>query len=108
MTADGPHTDGLRRARGTVESRKPTDTMTEADNLAIDRIERLVERAAHHARLGDESTKEFLLAEARIQAMVMDGADDVVTMRYHRYASDSFGVEFELLHGDTELMFGGA
>lgn len=81
--------------------------MTEADNLAIDRIERLIDRAAHHAKLGDHATKEFLLAEAKIQAMVMDGADRVFAMRYHRYASDSFGVEFEVTHGDPELMFGG-
>jgi hypothetical protein len=28
-------------------------------------------------------------------------------MTYHRYTSDSFGVDFELTHGDEELMFGG-
>lgn len=81
--------------------------MTETDNLAIARIEHLIERAAHHAKLGDDSIKEFLLAEAKIQAMVMDGADDVFKMTYHRYSSDSFGVDFELTHGDEELMFGG-
>ena len=80
--------------------------MTEADNLAIDRIERLVDRAAHHAKLGDHATKEFLLAEAKIQAMVMDGADGVVTMTYHRELSESFGHVFEIEHGDPELMFG--
>jgi hypothetical protein len=82
--------------------------MTEIDNLAIDRIERLVERAAFHEKNGDDSLKEFFLAEAKIQAMVMDGADGVIFMRYHRYVSDSFGVVFELEHGDHELMFGGA
>jgi hypothetical protein len=81
--------------------------MTETDNLAIARIEHLVDRAAHHAKLGDDRLKEFLLAEAKIQAMVMDGADRVFQMRYHRYASDSFGVDFEVTHGDEELMFGG-
>ncbi len=81
--------------------------MTETDNLAIDRIEHLVERAAFHAREGDDSLKEFFLAEAKILAMVMDGADNVFQMKYHRYASDSFGVDFEITHGDPELMFGG-
>jgi len=81
--------------------------MTETDNLAIDRIEHLVERAAFHAREGDDSLKEFLLAEAKILSMVMDGADQVFQMKYHRYTSDSFGVAFEITHGDNELMFGG-
>ena len=107
MTPGKAHTRGLRPSRNTLELRKPTDSMTEADNLAIDRIERLVERAAHHAKLGDEAASEFLLVEAKIQAMAMDGADDMLQMRYHRYASDSFGVEFEVTHGDPELMFGG-
>lgn len=76
-------------------------------NLAIDRIERLVEMAAIHDKNGDESTKEFLLAEAKILATVMDGADDVIHMTYYRNLSDSYGVDFEITHGDPELMFGG-
>lgn len=81
--------------------------MNEVQNLALDRIEQLFERAAFHAERGDVELTETLLAEAKIQAMVMDGADDVIHMRYHRYVSDSFGVEFEITHGDPELMFGG-
>ena len=81
--------------------------MTETQDLAIDRVDHLVDRANHFAKLGDASMREFFLAEARILAMAMDGADDVFQMKYHRYASDSFGVEFELQHGDEELMFGG-
>lgn len=81
--------------------------MTETDNLAIARIEHLVERAAFHAREGDDSLKEFFLAEAKILSMVMDGPDGLFQMRYHRYISDSFGTVFELEHCDPELMFGG-
>lgn len=81
--------------------------MNEVQNLALDRIEQLLERAAFHVERGDVELTETLLAEAKIQAMVMDGADDVIHMRYHRYVSDSFGVEFEITHGDPELMFGG-
>ena len=81
--------------------------MTETDNLAIARIEHLVDRANHFAKAGDSDMREFFLAEAKIQAMVMDGADNVFKMTYHRYSSDSFGVDFELQHGDEELMFGG-
>lgn len=107
MTPGKAHIGRPFESSATLELRKPTARMTEADNLAIDRIERLVERAVYHAGLGDRATEEFLLAEAKILAMAMDGADDVLQMRYHRYASDSFGVEFEVTHGDPELMFGG-
>jgi hypothetical protein len=81
--------------------------MTNFADLATNRIEHLVERAVYHANLDDDLTKELLLVEAKIQATAMDGAEDLVFMRYHRYASDSFGVVFELNHGDAELMFGG-
>ena len=33
---------------------------------------------------------------------------DIMVLTYHRHFSDSFGVEFENIHGDEELMFGGA
>jgi hypothetical protein len=81
--------------------------MTETDNLAIDRIEHLVDRANHFAKAGDSDMREFFLAEAKILAMVMDGADDVFKMLYHRHQSDSYGIDFEITHGDPELMFGG-
>lgn len=81
--------------------------MIQTYNLALERIEHLVDRAAFFAREGDDSLKEFFLAEAKILSMVVDGADNVFQMKYHRYASDSFGVDFEITHGDPDLMFGG-
>ena len=84
-----------------------TTRMNQIHNLALARIEGLVDMATRYANLGDESTKEFLLGEARILAMVMDGADETFYMTYHRYSSDSYGVVFELEHDDPELMFGG-
>lgn len=76
-------------------------------SLAKERIKHLVARAQYWERLGDTSLAELFYAEGQILAMVMDGADDVLLMQYHRYSSDSFGVEFEITHGDPELMFGG-
>lgn len=73
----------------------------------MDRIGHLVARAQYWEKQGDKTLAEFFYAEGQILAMVMDGADDVFIMGYHRYASDSFGVEFEITHGDPELMFGG-
>lgn len=37
----------------------------------------------------------------------MDDGEELFVMKYHRYISDSFGVAFEIDHGDPELMFGG-
>lgn len=77
-------------------------------NQALDRIEHLVSRAKLMERNGDTDLSEFLLGEARSLAEAMDNDDDeVFVMRYHRYCSDSFGIEFEITHGDPELMFGG-
>lgn len=81
--------------------------MDSTSNLAMERIEHLVSRAQYWEKQGDKALAEFFYAEGQILAMVMDGADDVFQMRYHRYSSDSFGVEFEITHGDPELMFGG-
>lgn len=81
--------------------------MIQTYNLAMERIEHLVDRAKYWEKQGDKAMAEFFFAEGKILAMAMDGADDVFQMQYHRYSSDSFGVEFEITHGDPELMFGG-
>ena len=80
--------------------------MTAVNDLAMERIEYLVTRAQHFSDLGDTKTMQLLMADAEELATSMDG-DEVLTMTYHRYLSDSFGVEFEQTHGDPELMFGG-
>ena len=81
--------------------------ISEIQKIALERIDYLTKRAIHHEGLGNKSLKEFFLAEAKILAMTMDGADNLWTMKYYRYLSDSFGVTFEQQHGDPELMFGG-
>jgi len=81
--------------------------MTEVDNLATERIELLCVQAAKLEKLRKFAERELLLKEARLLARTMDDQLDVFTMTYHRYQSDSFGVAFELDHGDPELMFGG-
>lgn len=72
-------------------------------NLALDRIEHLVRRAKYL----EGSVSELLLDEARSLASSIDAGEELFVMKYHRYCSDSFGVEFEIVHGDPELMFGG-
>lgn len=81
--------------------------MTEADNLAMGRIEHLCVRAAVLSKEGKTLNRELLLQEARALARHIDDGEKLFVMRYHRYLSDSFGVAFEIDHGDPELMFGG-
>ena len=89
------------------------------EELACDRLVELVDQAFWHqisaelrpelCRYHDnEIDKLICLAEASELKDAMDDEDyDVLYMTYHRYLSESFGVEFEQEHGDEELMFGG-
>lgn len=81
--------------------------MTEVDNLAMGRIEHLCVRAAVLGKEKRIRDRELLLREAKMLARHMDDDGELFVMRYHRYSSDSFGVAFEIDHGDPELMFGG-
>ena len=81
--------------------------MNPIHDLIFDRIEHLVSRAVHLNEVGDLPTALFLLAKAEDLALSTDGGDTTFVMTYHRYLSDSFGVVFELAHGDPELTFGG-
>ena len=75
--------------------------------LACDRIDRLSDMAAAHQNAGDEVSKWICINEIKDISRAMDSDDDLFFMTYHRYLSDNFGVEFEIDHGDEDLMFGG-
>ena len=77
------------------------------EELACDRLVELVDQAAWHNNHDNELYRDLCLAEAEELKDAMSKDEDVLYMTYHRYMSDSFGVEFELAHGDEELMFGG-
>jgi len=81
--------------------------MAEVDNLILGRIEHLCVRAAVLSKERRTRDGELLLREAKTLSRHMDDDGELVLMRYHRYLSDSFGVTFEIDHGDPELMFGG-
>ncbi len=82
--------------------------MNPALNLALDRIDHFVNRAKFLKKCGEESLSDLLFDEARSLALSMDNDEEqLFFMKYHRYSSDSFGVDFEITHGDPELMFGG-
>ena len=78
------------------------------EELACDRLVELVDQAMWHQNHDNELYRDLCLAEAEELKDAM-GKDDeeVLYMTYHRYLSESFGVEFEQNHGDEELMFGG-
>ena len=50
---------------------------------------------------------EFFRGQAEELAHNLDSDSETLTMTYHRYLSESYGVVFEQDHGDEELMFGG-
>ena len=77
------------------------------EELACDRLVELVDQAAWHNNHDNELYRDLCLAEASELKEAMSKDDDVLYMTYHRYMSESFGVEFEQDHGDPELMFGG-
>jgi len=74
--------------------------------LACDRMDSLVDQAAAHQKAGDELGKLICISEIEELAQALDDNEEILYMTYHRYLSDSFGVEFEIEHGDPELMFG--
>ena len=81
------------------------DDMT---SLACERLEHLADQAAYHQNHGSEVDKLLCVAEMRDLSKSLDSEDEeLFFMMYHRYLSDSFGVDFEIDHGDEELMFGG-
>ena len=83
-----------------------TNSPTVSD-LGIAQIEYYMDRASVLLDQGDTELAEFFRAQAEELAHTLDGGDDTLTMTYHRYLSESFGVVFEQDHGDEELMFGG-
>ena len=83
-----------------------TNSPTVSD-LGIAQIEYYMDRASVLLDQGDTELAEFFRAQAEELAHTLDGGDDTLTMTYHRYLSESFGLVFEEEHGDPELKFGG-
>ena len=76
--------------------------------LACDHLDHLTTQAAAHQKAGNDIEKWICIAEVKDLSKALDKEDDeIFFMTYYRYLSDSFGVEFEIEHGDEELMFGG-
>ena len=83
-----------------------TNSPTVSD-LSIAQIEYYMDRYEQLLDQGDAELAEFFRAQAEELAHTLDSDSEVLTMTYHRYLSESYGVVFEQDHGDEELMFGG-
>ena len=83
-----------------------TNSPTVSD-LSIAQIEYYMDRYEQLLDQGDAELAEFFRCQAEELAHTLDSDSEVLTMTYHRYLSESYGVVFEQDHGDEELMFGG-
>ena len=83
-----------------------TNSPTVSD-LSIAQIEYYMDRASVLLDQGDTELAEFFRSQAEELAHNLDSDSEVLTMTYHRYLSESFGLVFEEDHGDPELKFGG-
>ena len=82
-----------------------TNSPTVSD-LSIAQIEYYMDRYEQLLDQGDADLAEFFRGQAEELAHSLD-SEDTLTMTYHRYLSESFGLVFEEDHGDPELKFGG-
>ena len=78
-------------------------TITE---LGFIQIEYYMNRYEQLLSVGDIELAEFFRGQAQELAYNLENKD-TLTLTYHRWLSDSYGVVFEIEHGDDELMFGG-
>lgn len=76
-------------------------------DLSLTQIEYYMDRYEHFHDLGDAELAEFFRGQAETLGHTMDSGSEILTLTYHRWLSDSYGVVFEQDHGDEELMFGG-
>ena len=83
-----------------------TNNSPTVSDLSITQIEYYMDRYEQLISEGDHELAEFFRVQAEELAHSLD-SEDTLTMTYHRYLSESYGVVFEQDHGDEELMFGG-
>ena len=78
----------------------------EISELASSRIIDLVDQLSVLQDAGDKVTMALLHDEIKSLTTAMDTDEEILVMTYHRHLSESFGMVFEVEHGDPELMFG--
>lgn len=83
-----------------------TNQSPTVSDLGIAQIEYYMDRCAQLLDQGDTELAVFFREQAEQLANSLD-TSETLTLMYHRYLSESYGVVFEQDHGDEELMFGG-
>ena len=78
----------------------------ELSELASTRIIDMVDQLSVLQDSGDKVSMAILHEEMKSLTSALDADDEVLAMTYHRHLSESFGMVFEVEHGDPELMFG--
>ena len=78
----------------------------ELSELASTRIIDMVDQLSVLQDSGDKVSMAILHEEIKSLTSALDADDEILAMTYHRHLSESFGMVFEVEHGDPELMFG--
>jgi len=78
----------------------------ELSELASTRIIDMVDQLSVLQNSGDKVSMAILHEEIKSLTSALDADDEILAMTYHRHLSESFGMVFEVEHGDPELMFG--
>jgi len=78
----------------------------ELSELASTRIIDMVDQLSVLQDSGDKVSMAILHGEIKSLTSALDADDEILAMTYHRHLSESFGMVFEVEHGDPELMFG--
>jgi len=81
-------------------------TYDELAELAATRMIDYVDRIASLDENEDQITRGILMAEIKSLANAMDNDEEILAMTYHRALSNSYGILYEIEHGDSELCFG--
>ena len=78
----------------------------ELSELASTRLIDMVDQLSVLQDSGDKVSMAILHEEIKSLTSALDADDEILAMTYHRHLSESFGMVFEVEHGDPELMFG--
>ena len=78
----------------------------ELSELASTRIIDMVDQLSVLQDSGDKVSMAILHEEMKSLTSALDADDEILAMTYYRHLSESFGMVFEVEHGDPELMFG--
>ena len=79
--------------------------MNELKGLIEKQLAYYVERQEYYTdKEPDYDLREFYHQQA-LDLVTVENGEQVLTLTYHRHLSDSYGLVFDIEHGDPELFF---